>query len=114
MVHKYPRQFYVKIVDFGLSQYLKAGKIYKFDIGVEDEYDLWQESKILVQTNIAYHYRPNKPDLKATDVYSFAIICYEVLTVPYNELCKYDCSRVIEGYMLTAVSTQKKLIHTKP
>lgn len=85
----------VKIVDFGLSRYVNEGETHGSYIGTGTGF--WRAPEILPIDTADWS---SKPNLKAIDVYSFAMTCYEVLTgrIPCSEFNRTEYGPVIEGY----------------
>ncbi|KAG0630105.1 hypothetical protein M758_1G154500 [Ceratodon purpureus] len=82
----------VKIVDFGVSQYIQ-GFSGENIVGVGTRF--WRAPEIFpLDAN-----RSRTPDLKKADVYSFAMTCYEVLTgnVPFADLRATEYDAVLSG-----------------
>lgn len=67
----------VKIVDFGVSQYIGDSPMKGVGTG------FWRAPEILQALKSGAADQPTKDNLKAADVYSFAMTCYEVLTGDY-------------------------------
>jgi serine/threonine protein kinase len=87
--------FEVKIVDFGASLNLDNLDSSGMRIGVGTGF--WRAPEILPSKTAD---RLSKPDLKAADVYSFAMTCYEVLTgqLPFQgQLRPKEYGKVIAG-----------------
>ena len=99
LVLELPRHIHVKIVDFGIARYVNKGEIYKTRV-IGSGTAFWRAPEILASERA---YKLSKPDLKAADVYSFAMTCYEVLTGerPLSNLGRTEYDRVMEGYRPT-------------
>ncbi|KAG0622116.1 hypothetical protein M758_3G073300 [Ceratodon purpureus] len=104
MVQKYPSQIInVKIVDFGVSQNLNKGGTHLSHSGVGAGF--WRAPEMLPSREAK---RSRALDLKAADVYSFSMTCYEVFSGkrPMSEynLSARDYDRVIKGLRPTLPS----------
>lgn len=87
----------MKIVDFGLLRYVNEGEIYGSYIGMGIGF--WWVFEILFIDIVDWF---SKFNLKVIDVYSFVMICYEVLIgrILCSEFNWIEYGLVIEGYRL--------------
>jgi serine/threonine protein kinase len=101
LVNEHPGYMDIKIVDFGLSRYLSKSETHGAYIGVGTGF--WRAPEILPSQTAD---KSSQPNLRAIDVYAFAMTSYEVLTggVPCSELRRGDYEAVIGGYRPTLPS----------